>query len=128
MIRRRLLKHAREMRSAQTDAEQVLWYHLRARRFQGAKFRRQRPVGPYIVDFVCPEYRLVLEVDGGQHSASAPYDARRDAWLAANGYRVLRFWNNEVMQRLPDVLERIRVALEKDTLSPGPSPASGRGE
>ncbi len=116
------------MRSAQTDAEQILWYHLRARRFQGVKFRRQRPVGPYIVDFVCLESRLVLELDGGQHSEIVARDARRDAWLAANGYRVLRFWNNEVMQRLPDVLERIRVALEKDPLTPSPSPASGRGE
>jgi len=128
MIRRRLLRHARDMRSAQTDAEQILWYHLRARRFQGVKFRRQRPVGPYIVDFVCLESRLVLELDGGQHSEIVARDARRDAWLAANGYRVLRFWNNEVMQRLPDVLERIRVALEKDPLTPSPSPASGRGE
>jgi len=128
MIRRRLLRHARDMRSAQTDAEQMLWYHLRARRFQGVKFRRQRPVGPYIVDFVCLESRLVLELDGGQHSEIVARDARRDAWLAANGYRVLRFWNNEVMQRLPDVLERIRVALEKDPLTPSPSPASGRGE
>ena len=128
MIRRHLLRYARDMHSGQTDAEQVLWYHLRARRFQGVKFRRQRPVGPYIVDFVCLESRLVLELDGGQHSKTVARDARRDAWFAANGYRVLRFWNNEVMQRLPDVLERIRVALEKDTLSPGPSPASGRGE
>ena len=128
MIRRRLLRHARDMRSVQTDAEEVLWYHLRARRFQGVKFRRQRPVGPYIVDFVCLECWLVLELDGGQHCETVARDARRDAWLAANGYRVLRFWNNEVMQRLPDVLECIRVALETDTLTPSPTTPSGRGE
>jgi very-short-patch-repair endonuclease len=90
----------------------------------GLKFKRQKPVGRYIVDFVCWEYRLIIELDGGQHSEDVAYDQQRDAWLRTQGYRVLRFWNNEVVQQLDAVLEQIRIA----TLSPGPSPTSGRGE
>jgi very-short-patch-repair endonuclease len=98
---------ARRLRSAMTDAERRLWYHLRRRRFQGAKFRRQMPLGKYIVDFVCLEHRLVLELDGGQHATQTGADQVRDAWLQARGFRVLRFWNNEVMENLPGVLVRI---------------------
>jgi very-short-patch-repair endonuclease len=90
----------------------------------GLKFKRQKPVGRYIVDFVCWEYRLIIELDGGPHSEDVAYDQQRDAWLRTQGYRVLRFWNNEVVQQLDAVLEQIRIA----TLSPGPSPTSGRGE
>ncbi len=116
------LGHAKRLRSNQTEAEQRLWYHLRAHRFLGLKFKRQKPVGRYVVDFVCLEHRLVIEIDGGQHSEQTAYDQRRDAWLRSQGYSVLRFWNNDVMQRLESVLEQIRLAL-----SPGPSPTSGRG-
>jgi very-short-patch-repair endonuclease len=119
-----LRENAKRLRSTQTDAERRLWYHLRAHRFLDLKFRRQKPIGPYIVDFVCHEKSLVIELDGGQHAEDSRYDAARDAWLRARGYTVLRFWNNEVMQALDAVLERIRVVA----LSPGPSPASGRGE
>ena len=98
---------ARRLRSAMTDAEQRLWYHLRGRRFVGAKFRRQMPLGKYIVDFVCLEQRLVLELDGGQHAEQTSADQVRDEWLQACGFRVLRFWNNEVMDNLPGVLARI---------------------
>jgi very-short-patch-repair endonuclease len=92
----------------------------------GLKFKRQKPMGRYIVDFVCMEQRLIIELDGGQHQAEqATYDQQRDAWLHGEGYTVLRFWNNDVMQNLEGVLEQIRYAL---TLSPSPSPASGRGE
>jgi len=117
------LEHAKGLRSNQTEAEQRLWYHLRAHRFLGLKFKRQKPLGRYIVDFVCLEHRLVIELDGGQHSEQTEYDQRRDEWLRSHGYSVLRFWNNDVMQQLEGVLEQIRIAL-----SPGPSPTSGRGE
>jgi len=111
------------LRRNQTEAERRLWYHLRAHRFMGLKFKRQKPMGRYVVDFVCVEHRLIIELDGGQHTEQMAYDQHRDAWLLSQGYTVLRFWNNDVMQRLESVLERIRCAL-----SPDPSPTSGRGE
>ena len=88
-----------------TTAERLLWSRLR-RRFQGLRFRRQVPVGPFVVDFACLSARLVVEVDGGQHLESAS-DAARDRWLAENGLRVLRFWNHEVLRHPDEVLERI---------------------
>ena len=119
------LDNAKVLRSNQTDAEQRLWYHLRAHRFIGLKFKRQKPVGRYIVDFVCLEHRLIIELDGGQHAEQVAYDQHRDAWLRSQGYMVLRFWNNDVMQQLEGVLEQIRLTI---TLSPGPSPMRERGE
>lgn len=86
-----------------TDAERKLWLALRDRRLAGFKFRRQVPVGPFIVDFLCYDARLVIEVDGGQH-AEFTRDARRDQWLAANDFRVLRFWNNDVLTNIEGVL------------------------
>ncbi len=122
-----LLERAKTLRSEQTEAEQRLWYYLRAHRFMGMKFKRQKPIGHYIVDFVCHESRLIVEGDGGQHQENAGYDERRDAWLQEQGYIVLRFWNDEVMQQTESVLEAIRLAAQR-ALSPDPSPASGRGE
>jgi very-short-patch-repair endonuclease len=119
----RSLDKAKALRSNQTDAEQRLWYHLRAHRFMGLKFKRQKPVGRYIADFVCVEHRLIIELDGGQHAEEAAYDGQRDAWLRSQGYTVLRFWNNDVMQQLDSVLEQIA-----SSLSPGLSPARGREE
>jgi very-short-patch-repair endonuclease len=119
------LGNARILRTCQTLAEQRLWYHLRAHRFMDLKFKRQKPMGQYIADFVCVERRLIVELDGGQHSETEAYDQQRDAWLRSQGYTVLRFWNNDVMQNLEGVLEQIRSTL---ALSPGPSPTSGRGE
>ncbi len=119
-----MLNNAKALRSNQTEAEQRLWYHLRAHRFMGLKFKRQKPIGRYIVDFVCLEHRLIIELDGGQHSEQVAHDQHRDAWLRNQGYTVLRFWNNDVMQQLEGVLEQIRCTL---SLSPGPSPASGGG-
>jgi very-short-patch-repair endonuclease len=110
-----MLDNAKTLRSNQTDAEQRLWYHLRAHRFMNLKFKRHKPIGRYIVDFVCLEYRLIVELDGGQHAEQVAYDQLRDAWLRSQGYTVLRFWNNEVMQQLEGVLEQIRI-----TLSPNP--------
>ena len=118
-----MLENAKALRSNQTDAEQRLWYRLRAHRFMDLKFKRQKPIGRYIVDFVCMEHRLIIELDGSQHAEQVAYDQQRDAWLRSQGYTVLRFWNNDVMQQLEGVLEQILL-----TLSPGPSPASGRGE
>lgn len=128
-----LLDNAKTLRRNLTDAEQKLWYHLRAHRFMGRKFKRQKPMGRYVVDFVCLEEKLVIELDGGQHAENLEYDQERDAWLRSQGFTVLRFWNNELMNETEGVLERIRLALEheaisSETLSPGPSPTSGRGD
>jgi very-short-patch-repair endonuclease len=101
-------ENAKYLRTHQTDAEKRLWYHLRAHRFEGLKFKRQKPIGRYIVDFVCMARGLVVELDGGQHADATLKDQQRDAWLRSQGYAVLRFWNNEVMQQLDGVLERIR--------------------
>lgn len=128
-----LLDNAKSLRRNLTDAEQKLWYNLRAHRFMGLKFKRQKPVGCYVVDFVCIEKKLVIELDGGQHADSLKYDGERDAWLHSQGYTVLRFWNNELINEIEGVLERIRLvlsneAISSETLSPSPSPTSGRGE
>jgi very-short-patch-repair endonuclease len=119
-----LTTNARRMRTEATDAERVLWRHLRAHRLAGRKFKRQQSIGPYIVDFVCFGSRLIVEVDGGQHLQS-DRDARRDAWLRQQGFRVLRFWNSDVLHRTESVLEEIASRLAP--LSPSPSPARGEG-
>src|SRR5215469_4007540 len=103
---------ARRLRRDATDAERRLWYRLRSRQIDGAKFVRQEPIGPYVVDFVCRELRLIIEVDGGQH-ATDKRDAVRDRWLAEQGYRVMRFWNNEVLANTSGVLEEIVAALSE---------------
>ena len=100
----------RKLRSAHTDAERKLWYALRDRRLGGFKFVRQEAIGPFIVDFICREQRLIIEVDGGQHAESAK-DAARDARLTAEGYRVMRFWNNDVLKNREGVLLTILDAL-----------------
>ena len=103
---------ARRLRHQSTNAELKLWNRLRARSIDGCKFVRQEPIGPYIVDFVCRTRRLVIEVDGGQH-ATDKRDAVRDQWLAEHGYRVLRFWNNDVLGNIDGVLETIATALNE---------------
>jgi very-short-patch-repair endonuclease len=90
-----------------TEAEARVWYHLRGRELAGAKFRRQQPIGDYIVDFVCAERMLIIEIDGGHHDEQRDADADRDLFLTGKGYRVLRFWNNDVMQNIEGVQERI---------------------
>lgn len=92
-----------------TDAERCLWYALRDRRFEGWKFRRQASVGSFVVDFLCHSAKLIVEVDGGQHSEEA--DARRTAFLEGQGYRVVRFWNNDVLRNTSGVLWALEVAL-----------------
>ncbi len=101
---------ARRLRKSATDAETALWYKLRSRSLNGYKFVRQEPIGPYIVDLICRERRLIVEVDGGQHANSAR-DAVRDKWLVDHNYRVLRFWNNDVLENMAGVLETIATAL-----------------
>ena len=115
-------QRARQLRANSTKAELRLWRRLRSRTLCGHEFVRQEPVGPYIVDFVCREHRLVIEVDGGQH-ATDKRDAVRDRWLAEHRYRVLRFWNNDVLGNMEGVLETIAAALTAD--SP-PHPAASR--
>jgi len=101
---------ARRLRRNATDAENALWQRLRARALLGHKFVRQEPIGPYTVDLICRERRLIIEVDGGQHAAS-PRDEVRDRWLRDHNYRVLRFWNNDVLSNTTGVLETIISAL-----------------
>lgn len=110
-----LVERARRLRREQTDAERLLWGHLRARRLNGFRFKRQDPRAPFIVDFVCPERGLVVELDGGQHGADAAvaYDARRTAVLERGGLKVLRFWNSDVIGNLHGVLDTILLELER---------------
>ncbi len=103
-------KNARTLRKTMTEAERALWWLLREKQIGGHRFRRQVPIDHYIVDFACFEARLVIEVDGGQHSESQS-DMTRDAYLEAHGFRVLRFWNNEVLGNREGVVARITEAL-----------------
>ena len=119
--------YARGLRRRQTDAERRLWARLRDRRLQGAKFARQVPIGPYVVDFCCRELKVIVELDGGQHSVQVRADAERAALLEALGYRVLRFWNNDALGNTDGVLQRIAQALVARP-SPRPSPQRGKGE
>jgi very-short-patch-repair endonuclease len=122
-----LNERARQLRAEQTPHEHSLWQQLRANRFSGFKFKRQQVIGSYIVDFVCFGKRLIIELDGSQH-ADSKNDAGRDAWLIAQGFRVLRFWNNHVQSQLDAVLESIWNALhEQSSPLPNPSPARGEG-
>jgi very-short-patch-repair endonuclease len=105
------LFRARALRGNMTDAEKRIWFRLRAHRFDGASFRRQFPIGAYVVDFVCLESRLIVEIDGGQHSENQK-DTARDAWLRSQGFRVLRFWNHDVLSNTEGVLEQIAKATQ----------------
>lgn len=115
---------AKALRQRMTDAEQRLWYHLRAGRLAGFKFRRQHPIGPYVVDFACLALRLVIELGGGQH-AGDPNDPAREAFLRGHGYRVLRFWNNEALSNTAAVCESILQAL---SIEPSPRRVRGQAE
>ena len=121
-----LLNHAKRLRTEQTPFEQRLWYALRAKRFDGAKFRRQVVIGRYIVDFACRMPRmLVVEVDGETHAQQASYDAARTTYLEGKGYHVLRFTTNDVATNLEGVLMVIADALHRP-LSPALSPEGAR--
>jgi adenine-specific DNA-methyltransferase len=115
---------ARDLRARQTPAEEILWARLRGRRLAGLKFRRQHPIGPFVVDFCCPDRRLVIELDGAVHilPGQRQRDAEREALLAAAGYTILRFSNNGVHDELPTVLAIIRAAAEAQPTSPPAAP------
>jgi very-short-patch-repair endonuclease len=123
------IKQAKRLRKTQTEAELCLWYHQRAHRFLGLKFKRQKPLGPYIADFACLEHHLVIEVDGSQHNDQRlEPDRMRDRWLEEQGLTVLRFWNDDVLRDTAGVLERIRQAVEVGRPSPpAPLPQAGEG-
>lgn len=121
----KLTRRARELRNNATDAERLLWQRLRDRQMRGYRFRRQQPIGDYIVDFVCEAIRLVVEVDGGQHSERAVYDEQRSRALEGLGYQVIRFWNNEVLLEQNAVLDRLFrtvVQREQELMRRRPSP------
>jgi len=108
-----MLNFARNLRQNLTDAECLLWSHLRRRQVAGLKFRRQHMIGPYICDFVCPEAAVVVELDGSQHLDAASYDSRRDSFLRERGFRVLRFWNGQVLSETESIMETIFEALHR---------------
>ena len=119
--------HARRLRREATDAERRLWYHLRNRRLGGFKFKQQETIGLYVADFACVEIRLIVEADGGQHSEAR--DAARTEYLESLGWRVLRFWNNDILQRNDAVLEVILAAcVERQEGKPSPCPLPHAGE
>jgi len=122
----RRVSRARQLRQNPTDAERKLWQQLRALP-NAAHFRRQATIGPYFADFACHIHRLVIEIDGGQHAERAS-DAIRTAYLEASGYRVLRFWNSNVLGNIDGVLEIIISALRVAPPTPDPSPPQERGE
>jgi very-short-patch-repair endonuclease len=126
-MKRQNVDRARGLRETMTDAERKLWYRLRNRQLDGHKFRRQHEIDPYIVDFVCAEAMLIVELDGGQHAEQQKYDDRRTRHLEAKGYRVLRFWNNDALMKIENVLEVILASLASPAPHPDPLPAGERG-
>ncbi len=111
---------SRELRLNATDAERKLWAQLSARKVAGVRFNRQFPIGPFICDFVSRTAKLVVEVDGGQHATDVEKDAARTAYLQSQGYRVIRFWNNDVLERIEGVVGEIQCVIA-DMPSPNPS-------
>ncbi len=107
----RLTGVAKCLRREMTDAERVPWREVRTNRFAGFKFKRQEPLGLYVVDFVCYEARLIVELDGGQHADQQEADAERTRWLASRGFRVVRFWNNDVLTNTAGVMQEIEKEL-----------------
>ena len=125
------LQRSQTLRESRTDAEGLLWHYLRNKQLGGYKFRRQQPIGPYIVDFACLPQKLLIELDGGQHAEQHPYDQKRDAFLRAKGYNILRFWNNEVFENCLGVLERIYETLSASLPNHAPenhSPLEGESQ
>lgn len=117
---------AKNLRKSFTDTERLLWKHLRSKQVEGLKFRRQEPIGKYIVDFICFEASLIVEVDGGQHSEEVDKD--RDTWLTSQGFKVQRFWNHEVLQNIEGVLEVIFKRSYQGSPSPTPTIKGGATE
>ena len=108
-----LQARAKNLRQNMSEAETRLWHHLRAGRLNGYKFRRQQPMGDYIVDFVCVTPKLIIEADGGQHAEQAEYDQARSLYLNGLGFTVLRFWNDEILRQTDEVLAEILRVLQE---------------
>nr|WP_309547087.1 endonuclease domain-containing protein [Sphingomonas sp. SUN039] len=125
-----ILTRSRQLRRDMTEAEEHLWHRVRDRRLGGYKFRTQAPIGPYYADFLCSKERLVVELDGSQHVDDKDHDDNRTAFLARQGYRVIRFWNNDVLARTDEVLDAILAALRAPhpAASPLSLSPSGRGK
>ncbi|MCW5738458.1 MAG: endonuclease domain-containing protein [Enhydrobacter sp.] len=111
-----MLNFARKLRQSLTPAERILWSRLRRRQISGYKFRRQHMIGSYICDFACVEARIAIELDGSGHLDDAPYDEGRDRFLRSQGWRILRFWNGDVLNRTDSIVETITAALECKTM------------
>ena len=122
-----LQQRARTLRRQSTDAERHLWHRLRCRRIDGYRFRRQVPIAGFIADFACLEAKLVIELDGGQHAERKPYDGERDLKLATEGFRVLRFWDNDVFHETEAVLDAIFHFLDSTAPHPNLPPQAGEG-
>jgi very-short-patch-repair endonuclease len=122
------IARARSLRRAMTDAERKLWWHLRSLPVEDTHFRRQAPIGPYYADFACHRRKLIVEVDGSGHAEAgqSAVDAERTAFLESRGYRVLRFWNNEVLQQIDGVMSAIFEALNAAEAPPTPDPSPPR--
>jgi very-short-patch-repair endonuclease len=121
----RLINLAKSLRKRPTDAEKLLWWHLRSKQIDGLKFRRQEPIGQYIADFVCFEKRLIIELDGGQHAIEQKKDRKREDWFTKEGFQTLRFWNCDFLKNIEGVIEVIRRAcLHHPPLTP---PIKGGG-
>ena len=114
MKRPQPISQARDLRQKETESEQILWSWLRNNQLNGAKFRRQQPLGNYVVDFVCFDKKLIIEIDGGQHNDDQiiEQDKERTRWLQSEGFRVIRFWNNDVLGNIDGVIMNIRKALD----------------
>ena len=110
-----LKSNARRMRREPTPAEIRFWYQVRDRQLDGLKFKRQVPIGPFIADFICIEHKLIGEIDGGQHGAATANDERRDAFLRSEGYRVLRFWNHDVLTNIESVMDTVLAVIRQHT-------------
>jgi very-short-patch-repair endonuclease len=108
------------MRRDPTNAEKLFWWEVKDRRLDGHKFRRQHPIGPYIADFACIQCKLVVEIDGGQHAEAMTYDKQRDAYLQSQGFRVLRFWNADILTNMEGVIDAILAVLNGNAGSPSP--------
>jgi len=123
-VANKLVPFAKDLRKRITETELLLWQHLRAKRFEGLKFRRQQPIGKYIVDFVCFEKKIIIELDGGQHvlQKEKQKDIGRDQWFETQGYKILRFWDDEVLTKTQAVLDAIWAHfLDHPPLHPLPS-------
>ncbi len=114
----KIKNNSRHLRNNMTDVERMLWAKVRSRQLQGFRFRRQHPIGRYIVDFVCLELKLIIELDGGQHMDQRQYDTNRSQWLQINGFKTVRFWNSDILDNPDGVMQTIYMHLPQPRLSP----------